>query len=283
MSCFVRGLAGCLIAPITSAVSGPIIYLGLWVYTSWTGSPDASSWDWSEPINFYRGVAVICLPALLITYMVFHFFLRPQIAGHYKNPRRTLALAGGGGLVCIFLVAMVAVSLTYSDDRWVSAEFLRRFLRNPPGVLLTLSILVISSLVLGFLAGVFLPKNHLQAEPDRSPSPFGRRLFVSCLTLMVLLCAMWAPMFYLWKRSSDRLGCIMNIRNVQLAMRSYQGMNNSEPAPKDMLVGPGRFMESEPVCPRGGKYTWAQVGWHVGELMLHCSCKDHIPDDFRDW
>jgi hypothetical protein len=284
MSRDVRGIEACLIAPIVATAIGPIVYFGIMLSREiWSGGLGIKSWYWRELLESYQIVAVIFLPTLLISYLLFHFILRPHIGGRYKNPCKSLALGGGGLLTLLFLIVLTVVGVTCSSDQWVNTEFISSLLERKAITLLALSVPAISSIVLGFLAGVFLPRNILLPETDQTPGPIGKRLILSSLTLIFLLCAIWGPLFFQWQRGADRSGCIMNIRNVQQAMRGYQGMNSSEQAPKEKLIGPGRFIEREPVCPRGGKYTWTQVGWHVGELMIRCSHKDHIPNDYRDW
>jgi hypothetical protein len=81
----------------------------------------------------------------------------------------------------------------------------------------------------------------------------------------------------------------MNIRNVQQANRSFCGMhgyNPGNPCPisKETLCGPGKMIEEEPVCPAGGTYTWLEgKSPKIGELMLRCSCPDHVPEDHSEW
>ena len=81
----------------------------------------------------------------------------------------------------------------------------------------------------------------------------------------------------------------MNIRNVQQGMRSYMGMNGHSPGDrlpftKETIVGPGNFVEIEPVCPAGGTYSWIENRHPaVGELMIQCSCPAHQPIAHQDW
>lgn len=66
-----------------------------------------------------------------------------------------------------------------------------------------------------------------------------------------------------WKRGSDRAGCIMNIRNVQQAIRSHQNMNNLPTAGTiavDQIIGAGKYLEVFPSCPGNGTYSPASGG-----------------------
>lgn len=85
---------------------------------------------------------------------------------------------------------------------------------------------------------------------------------------------------------SDRAGCILNTRNVQQAVRSYQGMNSKnygDPIDWSEIFGPGKMMEREPVCPAGGTYTFSKVHPDVGKFACTCSHADHVPPNHHDW
>ena len=95
-----------------------------------------------------------------------------------------------------------------------------------------------------------------------------------------------------WKRGSDRAGCIMNIRNVQQGMRSYQNMNGHNAGEVVSgayreIVGPGKFVESSPDCPGTGTYSnKGDTLPEQGVLYMTCSlasAEKHVPSDFRDW
>jgi prepilin-type N-terminal cleavage/methylation domain-containing protein len=95
-----------------------------------------------------------------------------------------------------------------------------------------------------------------------------------------------------WKRGSDRAGCIMNIRNVQQGMRSFQNMNghsagDNVTGAQTEIVGTGKFVETPPSCPASGTYT---IGGNalpgVGSLYMTCSLAvqdGHEPSRFSDW
>ncbi|MBC8126009.1 MAG: prepilin-type N-terminal cleavage/methylation domain-containing protein, partial [Gloeobacteraceae cyanobacterium ES-bin-144] len=67
-----------------------------------------------------------------------------------------------------------------------------------------------------------------------------------------------------WKAGSDRAGCILNLRNVQQAVRAYQnsydkGKTSGSISGAD-LIGSGKYVETIPVCPAGGAYTPDETG-----------------------
>jgi hypothetical protein len=89
-----------------------------------------------------------------------------------------------------------------------------------------------------------------------------------------------------WKDGSDRAGCVLNIRNVQTAVRSYQVMQqlgNGDEIPWDKIIGPGAFLEQKPVCPAGGTYTFAKTVPGIGVLACRCSHAEHAPPNHENW
>ncbi len=95
-----------------------------------------------------------------------------------------------------------------------------------------------------------------------------------------------------WKKGSDRAGCIMQIRNVQQAVRSYANMNGVNPAAtvtglQGLVVGTGKFVEKTPACPAAGTYTYGgDTVPAVGTLYMTCSLattETHVPGSYSDW
>ena len=95
-----------------------------------------------------------------------------------------------------------------------------------------------------------------------------------------------------WKRGSDRAGCIMNIRNVQQGMRSFQNMNGHNPGEtvvgaEGEVIGPDKFIESDPKCPGAGVYAMGgDILPLVGVLYMTCDLAgtlNHAPVPHLDW
>jgi type II secretory pathway pseudopilin PulG len=67
-----------------------------------------------------------------------------------------------------------------------------------------------------------------------------------------------------WKKGSDRAASILQIRNVQQAVRSYANMNGVNPGATvtgldGELFGDGKFIENDPTAgthPAGGTYAF---------------------------
>ena len=102
-----------------------------------------------------------------------------------------------------------------------------------------------------------------------------------------------------WKKGSDRAASILQIRNVQQAVRSYSNMNGFNPgdttsAVDTELFGAGKFIENSPVGshPGGGDLAFAVVAPtvipNVGILYMTVTgtdAADYSPasGDVADW
>ncbi len=111
-----------------------------------------------------------------------------------------------------------------------------------------------------------------------------------------------------WKKGSDRAGCIMNIRNVQQAVRGHMNMNALNVVPASTLIysSPAVPAGVDPVtsavipavaavdgylpgpsCPAQGVYTYtAGAAAPPGTIILSCSLsvtEDHIPAGTSNW
>ncbi len=109
-----------------------------------------------------------------------------------------------------------------------------------------------------------------------------------------------------WKRGSDRAGCVLTLRNVQMATRSYQnlygynfgGRPYAENGTQDIalhLYKKGYIERNlydrargEMACPSGGTYECPlpDVFPHQGQLYMACSLSEkegHAPVSHSDW
>lgn len=101
-----------------------------------------------------------------------------------------------------------------------------------------------------------------------------------------------------WKKGSDRAASILQIRNVQQAVRSYANMNGKNPGDvvaanagppivlglRDEIFGAGRFIQNDPTLgshPAGTtvSYTIAAADTVplVGTLYMTCSDPEYAP------
>lgn len=95
-----------------------------------------------------------------------------------------------------------------------------------------------------------------------------------------------------WKKGSDRAGCILQIRNVQQAVRSFSNLNGYNPGAtvsglQTLVIGSGRFVEKTPVCPGAGSYSYLGDSIpNVGALYVTCSLavsESHVPSSYVEW
>lgn len=92
-----------------------------------------------------------------------------------------------------------------------------------------------------------------------------------------------------YKRGSDRALCIQNIGTVQKAIRSYSnlyayGTGQTVTNLKDEIIGPGKFLEADPVCRSGGTYTYGGDTIPMPSVAyLSCSIGDHVPSSVSGW
>ena len=101
-----------------------------------------------------------------------------------------------------------------------------------------------------------------------------------------------------WKRGSDRAASVLQIRNVQQAVRSNANMNGLNPGGvmvRADVIGPGKFIEVDPVTkghPAGTGYTFETTAPTVvpaiGTLYMTTGGTatdkaDFNPSSFADW
>jgi hypothetical protein len=142
--------------------------------------------------------------------------------------------------------------------------------------------------------------------PKRRP----RGLTLVELTVMIIVLLSLITVLFIgcraWKRGSGRSGCILNIRNVPLAGRSYQNIYGytpgASPSPefgstdisehlhqKEFIAdGLYQSIEGNKPCPGGGSYVAPakSVFPQPGELYISCSLAGtdrHGPADHGDW
>lgn len=109
-----------------------------------------------------------------------------------------------------------------------------------------------------------------------------------------------------WKRGSDKAMCLMNLRQIQVAVRSYQNLHGYNPGGQPDAVGGTQdisqhlldrdfislglyhYTQSLAVCPGGGEYTRESPNTfpQPGVLYMECSLaetEEHKPADASGW
>ncbi len=84
---------------------------------------------------------------------------------------------------------------------------------------------------------------------------------------------------YSGRRVEETRECMMNMRNIQQAVRGYQGMTNLAYDPLDWndIFGPSGYMpKTYSKCPSGLPYRLSKNGPGVGELAAECQNPEHM-------
>lgn len=134
--------------------------------------------------------------------------------------------------------------------------------------------------------------------PKTNSTPRGMTLLEMSIVILVLI-SLISLIFIgtrAWKAGSDRARCIMNIHNVQKAVRGYANLYGFEPGSvtsdlTGQVIGFGRFIESTPKCPNHGEYSFGEdYGTDtippIGTLYMKCSLATsdhHEPDNYSGW
>ncbi len=126
------------------------------------------------------------------------------------------------------------------------------------------------------------------------------------ITILLLLVSLLFIGSRAWRRGSDRSTCVMTLRNMQVATRSYQniygftegGKPNAENGTQDIaehLLSKGyietnlyKHAHGQAPCPAGGGYTCPvpDVFPEAGQLYMECSLSgsdEHTPKSHADW
>lgn len=92
-----------------------------------------------------------------------------------------------------------------------------------------------------------------------------------------------------YKKGSDRAKCVLNISTVQKAARSFQNLYELKIG-DDLAVadicGSGKMIESTPVCPSEGTYSFGATVPAAGSTYLSCSLASsdgHQPSSSAGW
>ena len=126
-------------------------------------------------------------------------------------------------------------------------------------------------------------KNNNKMKLTQTPSikrKSGMTLLELTVVILVLL-SLIAILFIgarAWKRGSDRAGCLMNIRNMQQAMRGDQNMRNSAPGGTGLvaenIIGTAGYIANAPLCPtdKVTAYTIAAPGNYPALGVIYAAC-----------
>ena len=88
-----------------------------------------------------------------------------------------------------------------------------------------------------------------------------------------------------YKEGADRSACIINIRNIQHAIRANQNINaidTGTPIDFSEIFGPENYLE-RPTCPLGNTYTISETYPEVGTVAAKCAHPEHQPKNTEGW
>ncbi|RYD42401.1 MAG: hypothetical protein EOP85_11300 [Verrucomicrobiaceae bacterium] len=139
--------------------------------------------------------------------------------------------------------------------------------------------------------GLFRCQKNLAGRPGMTLL----EITVVILVLLTLITVLFVGT-QAWRRGSDRAICIIHIQTVQKGIRSFANFHSLEEGAQvpdlfNQIIGPGKYVESEPECPSRGTYRFGLISGinnipAVGELYTECSLKgshEHEPPDHSDW
>ncbi len=92
-----------------------------------------------------------------------------------------------------------------------------------------------------------------------------------------------------YREGSNRAKCILNISNVQKAVRSYQNLYElsvGSSLASTAIIGTGKMLETSPSCGSGGSYTLGTTVPAVGSAYASCSLAgtlNHVPTSLTGW
>lgn len=126
----------------------------------------------------------------------------------------------------------------------------------------------------------------------------GRGMTLLELTVVILVLLSLISILFIgaraWKKGSDRAASILQIRNVQQAVRSYSNMNgrsilDTVPTLQTEIFGAGKFIENDPTVvghPAGGSYTFViaapTVIPSIGDLYMITGGSGDEPTTYFD-
>lgn len=132
--------------------------------------------------------------------------------------------------------------------------------------------------------------------PSTPPGEVHHGMTLLELTVVILVLFTLIAVLFIgaraYKNEADRSACIMNIRNVQQAVRSDQNLRAKAPNESGLQEAhiyneSGSLYMVTPSCPAEGVYTFTEGVYPApGELVLSCdlaSVSEHVPLGGHNW
>jgi hypothetical protein len=290
-----RDWIGCFVAALAAAVAGAVFgrMIGLAPGVLGEGWMKMGSLDFKQEPHWYYGVTsflplvVLCVILRLTLFKEFPASRRQRAVIFPMMLGPALALGVTAALVVIaFVLGYPGLLEDWAHSwRYTIQSAARGQLYNAfGGVAFIVMITFVQGAALGGVAGVwFIAPLKLAGSSQRAAS-LSLAVFGAFAVLLSVAYALAESL----KKGRDRAVCILNCRNVQQAMWGYSGTNGHNPG--DSLPGfsvktlAERGMYSAMPCPGAGHYSCIEGRIpKVGELMIRCSCPEHVPPDHGDW
>lgn len=128
-------------------------------------------------------------------------------------------------------------------------------------------------------------------RPWRKRSAFSLIEISIAITVILLLAGVAFMGVTAYLNVGYRTQCVLNMSNVQTAIRTYTNANGYVPGTtvtglQGLVIGPGLMCET-PVCPAGGTYTYGgNTVPAAGTAYLTCSLaasQNHVPKSTTAW
>lgn len=291
MSWRARDWSGCFVVALAAAVAGAVFgrmsgCLLIFENEEWLrrGPADFRKFpEWYFGLLSVVPLAVVCGILRLTLFRVLPAPRRQRMLVSSMLLAAGLGLGFGAALI-LTMVGLGRTELSYWSWWFQSAFRVPLYI----GFDLIWSLIVsafVQGGVLGGVAGFWFPRGE---QPSEGRLKVRISLQATVGTLLVLF-SVALTILIPYKQGEDVRSCRINCRNVQQSMRSYSGVNGigaGDAVPGfsvRTLVNQG-YLSAIPACPGGGHYEVIEGrAPEVGELMIRCSCPDHVPPDHGHW
>lgn len=291
MSGKARDWTGCFVAALAAAVAGAVFGRVVGCFRIFEDE-EWLRWgvaDFRKFPEWYFGLLSV-VPLLVVCRI-----LRLTLFSVLPAPRRqrmlvsSMSLAAGLGLgfgaaLILTMVALGRTELSYWSW-WLHYVFEAPLYVGNDLIWILIVTAFFQGGVLGGVAGFWFAAGEQPAEGRLK----ARRILQATVGTLLVLFSVALTILIPYKKGEDRRSCIVNCRNVQQSMRSYSGVNGigaGDAVPGfsvRTLVNQG-LLSAIPACPGGGHYEIIEGrAPEVGELMIRCSCPEHVPPDHGDW
>lgn len=281
--CFVAALAAAVAGAVFGRMSGCYSILEAEEWLMWASADFRKFPEWYFGLLSVVPLMVVCGILRLTLFRVLPAPRLQRVLVSSTSLAAALGLGFGAALI-LTMVGLGRTDLAYWSW-WFQYVFEAPLYVGNDLIWILIVTAFVQGGVLGGVAGLWFAAREEPAE-GRLKS---RRMLQATVGTLLVLFSVALTILIPYKKGEDRTSCMVNCRNVQEAMRSYSGVNGigaGDAVPGfsvRTLVNQG-FFSAIPACPGGGHYEVVEGrAPEVGELMIRCSCPEHVPPDHGDW